>query len=809
MANQFEHLELPVSGEVLPRRLRSSRTTQRDNVRAHGRELIQEADEIIGKFNKRIQESPPTINPKLIFKLELDGNLPDVELGRLGLTVLAQAPGKAIVVFPDEPTLSELRSRLNQYSGIVRGNKYSNLANIASISELEPEDRIGPKLRATPLKEDEVTPLDIELWHLGTRDACFERINEIRDYLANSNNPDVRVTDNYIGTSLCLIRARVDYNSLAELLQVDYVKEIDRRPKPAFEMLNVIRLGLEQVEYDPVIPDDTTGILIIDSGVTQQHPLIGFALGDAQAFPQAFADEDGPEDVDEEFGGHGTAVAGIAIYNDIGECLDTGVFQATARLFSARVTDSNNEYDPDQLLERQFREALTYFIENYPTLKVVNISLGDSDYIYDDGYQFRFAAAIDELAFFYRDRQLVFVLSAGNFWPNLDHDDIVRLYPDYLTSQEARVIDPATSAIGITVGGLSYGAGRNRDLVDENDTDRLVAGTRAWPSPFTRTGSGVDGAIKPEVVDFAGDLLFRKGRVHEYPAQHAGLPTTSKRFSPPDGRLFRTVAGTSFAAPRVANLAARLFNEFPQATSNLIRALIADSARVPDDRPSPLDKMKSWEKNILQIYGYGQPNFERARWSQDNNALLLAEDSVEIDRFKRYTIPPLPPEFFTERGTGYISVTLAYDPPTRHTRYNNYLGVGMKYYLFRNINATQIDEAFRKWTQEEKKELGKDEEILSLTKIGKYSINFMPGVNQRSNGTLQKGLATVSNNSWKYDGQSLHLVVVCLSTPWTPPEIINQRYAVVASIYHDSPNISLYSHLRQFTRVYQQARIRL
>jgi hypothetical protein len=260
------------------------------------------------------------------------------------------------------------------------------------------------------------------------------------------------------------------------------------------------------------------GILIIDSGVMQGHPLIGPALGDAQVFPDSLRARvvGGPEDGDNAQGGHGTAVAGIAIYSDIGQCIEERTFVPSARLFSARVTDDNNCYDEEELLEHQLDEAVSYFVQEYPQVKVINISLGNGDSVTTDAqYQFRFAAAIDDIAYRYRDRQLVFVISAGNYWPDLSGEDQLAGYPEYLlSSNDSRVIDPATSAIAVTVGGLSYGTGRPVQPHMELDTDCMVAGEVGWPSPFTRTGWGLGGAIKPEVVDFAGDQRFSRGRIH-------------------------------------------------------------------------------------------------------------------------------------------------------------------------------------------------------------------------------------------------------------------------------------------------------
>lgn len=315
------------------------------------------------------------------------------------------------------------------------------------------------------------------------------------------------------------------------------------------------------------------------------------------------------------------------------------------------------------------------------------------------------------------------------------------------------------------------------------------------------------------MVDYAGDYRFEQGRIPDpsHPA-YAGLPSTAKDFAPPDGRLFRTVAGTSYAAPRVANLAARLFREFPNASANLVRALIADSATVPDDRPRVLSGQHPWSDSILRVYGYGQPDFTRARWSADNEVLLLAEDTLQLDSFRLYTIPSLPDEFLSSEGRGCISVTLAFDPPTRHTRGDSYLGVSMEFALFRNVDAPAVADAIREWSKEERDGLeGSDLPSLErLAEARRYpvAVNLSPGVNKRKKGTLQRGMVHISSTRWQYDRSPLVLAVIC-QRKWAPEDITDQRYAVVASLRHQNPEVMLHSHVREYARIYQRARARV
>ncbi len=301
-----------------------------------------------------------------------------------------------------------------------------------------------------------------------------------------------------------------------------------------------------------------------------------------------------------------------------------------------------------------------------------------------------------------------------------------------------------------------------------------------------------------------------------FTGQHWGVPTTSASFAPPEGRLFRPLAGTSFAAPKIANLAARLFREFPNASSNLIRALMASSAAVPISRPPSLTDLPHDATEILCTYGYGQPDFDRARWSAENDAMLLAQESIQLDDFALYTLPILPAEFFTTRGVGAITVSLAFDPPTRHTRLNSYLGVTMETHLFRNRTVEQVAESVRAYTREEREAIA-DRQGVELRKVQlprrskmegslPSSVEMSPGVNLRKKGTLQRSRCEISSSRWSYDGSPLVLAVIC-RREWAPETISTQRYAVVVSLTHASGSVHLHEHIRTQLRLTQRVRI--
>jgi hypothetical protein len=814
MPRDRTHLPLPTWSEPLPRRVQGGGAPRapRADRGAHGSTLVEQARSLATDLAQR-RENARGVNPKLVFRLRLTsefGSLSEEQIERYGLGVLAREPGNVVVVFPSTATLEELRRRLNEYAGLgADGYAYGELDAIESIERLTPDDRIGPRLRERPVGADELAPLDIELWHSGYREECRSWVAQLRDRVTGAGG---RLTDAYIGEALCVVRVRASSQTFDELLteDLDFIKEIERPPQPTFEMLDVIRVGADELpEVGADLPDDAVGVLVIDSGVVA-HPLLGAVLGDAQVFPDRLRERivGGAGDGDVA-GGHGTAVCGIAVYGDLGECIASHSFVPGARLFSARVTDDANRYDEDELLEHQLEAAVTYFLDQYPQIHVINISLGNSDSVYREGAkQFRFAAAIDELAYRFRDREVVFVVSAGNYIPEtITDEELLRSYPDYLLQDAgARLLDPATSALALTVGSLSYGAGRRTNGETEDRVDRLVAGEPGHPSPFSRTGFGIGEAIKPEVVDIGGDLRFESGQIRQRVPQWAGIPTTSNEFAA--GRLFRTVAGTSFAAPRVAHLACRLFQEMPGISSNLVRALIADSARVPTSRPASLADKHEADEAILRLYGYGQPDFARARWSSDHEALLVADDVTEVDQFQLYELPSLPPEFLTAEGVGELSVSLAFDPPTRHTRADSYLGITMEVGLFRNLQPDRVAELLRAELAEERAQRGGTRRQ-SVSQLGNtVRVDLKPRVSRRKPGTLQRGTYRLGGANWRYNGESLVLAVTC-RRKWAPVSITSQRFAVVVSISHTNASVPVYEHARQQVELRQRQRARV
>ncbi|HEX9921631.1 MAG TPA: S8 family peptidase, partial [Anaerolineae bacterium] len=432
--------------------------------------------------------------------------------------------------------------------------------------------------------------------------------------------------------------------------------------------------------------------------------------------------------------------------------------------------------------------------QNYPNCRVVNLSLGDEDRrMFGQRRQFNLAALVDELA---RELKLLFVISTGNL-SDFDQYGFPEAYPDYLlddTTDAAKLIDPATAALGLTVGAVTppYGP-LNRYPAD---LFYSPADTR-HPSPFTRVGPGYQGMIKPELVEEGGNII--RDRRAATPDIGGKIITLNPNWLN-EGRMFTVDHGTSLSAPKVAHLAARLFNQYPNRSPNLIKALLLASAQIPHDRPPPLSEIKldtTDERliDLLKVYGYGQPNFERACYSTNRSVVLLRENRIKLNGVDVYYFY-LPPEFIETAGRKQLAVTLVYDPPVNKNRLD-YLGCTLDFRLFKNMG---VEEVVRAYGAIQTEDLADDE---TPEKLQTQEITLHPKSNLRKRGVHQRGIKQYSRQPRLDLDHPLVLAVVCQKR-WIRDDNHRQDYAIAVTLEHQA-EIDLFNRVR--ARIQDRARV--
>jgi hypothetical protein len=623
------------------------------------------------------------VDPKLVLVFELGARVDPDEFRRAGLRILDSSNRRMLVAFSDDPQLAGFMERLDACAAGVppgaRAEPYAGFVDaVDEVRALTPDDRISGALATAVAKSapSEVLRLDAELWHPDDHDLAFDWVTELRQAvaLAGGHVADVHVNDL---AGVILARIYVPADQVRVLAGLDAMAMLDVLPRPA---LTIPQLHASDPDSLPrMLPPrpDAPLVGLIDSGVASAHPLVGPAVVAAESLSPWIADG-------EDRCGHGTMVAGLILHGPVDRALAAGLIQRPlCRILSVAVLDSSNQFPDADLWERDLIEAIEWCAAQ--GAKIINLSVGDDRRALRSPRQLPAAALVDEIA---RRLDLVVVIASGNIRPadylaTIDEECCTRYPSDLLADSGTRVLDPATSALGLTVGGLTDA----RAATGYSSRETLLRkpfGEPGWPSPITRRGPGVGKSVKPELVERGGTLGYETGRIVGNDPE-LGIISTQLAA----GTLLGFESGTSFAAPLVTRIATAVKARHPAFTANMVRALVLLSAKPPTftavlEGGTPADRAEA-ERNLL---GYGQPILAQAIESTSHRAVLIAEATLPMDGVHIYELP-VPSSFFESGGDRGIDIALAFNPRTRQSRLD-YLSNRIDFALFRGMSLDEV-----------------------------------------------------------------------------------------------------------------------
>ena len=775
---ELPHLILPRAEVDLDRRKRPGfgQPVQRNPVQQTAR-LRQAVDDALAT-HARLRTS--IIDPALIVRVRTTGALPEDEWLRAGLVVLGHDETGSVVLFASDADLTEFRARLMAYSeGAPAGQKnpqYNSLiASIEEFGPLRPEDKIGSGLKGDGFEGIEAFALvrdfrlDVELWEFGTQAERLTQADRIGVAIAERSG---EITDRYVGISFTALRVVGTGAVFRWLLEHPLVRVLDFPPEVDLDVAPMIETTVRDLGAIDPPEDDAPLVAILDSGVNNAHPLLEPVVVDRVAVPASLGLSD--------LFGHGSRVSGIAAYGDLRAGLERGSFQSSVRILSGKIVNDQGNLDDSRLVASQVDEVVREL--HGRGCRIFNLSLGDRQSRYNGGKVGQWTAVLDELA---RELDVLFVVAAGNYehQPANGHaEEHLTGYPGYLLTEKSRIFEPATAANALTVGAVAHVAAV-RDDGPGFVGMRPIADV-GEPAPFTCCGPGVNNAQKPDLCDDGGNQLYDGALQRLIRSPESEIVTTHHRYLE---RLFTTAFGTSYAAPLVTHKAALVLQAFPGASANLLRALLANSARIPDASVQRLQGMP--DEAIKSVCGYGLANAEIASTSDTNRVVLYAEDEIGMDRFFVYEVP-IPADFSQVQGERSIRVTLAFDPPTRHSR-AAYLGVEMSFRLVRGKTLEEVREHYRRRNREQE---GPYPELEV-----RYDCKLDFGSTARERGTLQRAALIMRRNPAADYGETYYLVVRC-ERQWFADEFATQRFAVVVELSH-SQDIRLYERVRERVRV--------
>jgi len=374
----------------------------------------------------------------------------------------------------------------------------------------------------------------------------------------------------------------------------------------------IVTLDMEEEEATIDISTPKTGekyttVGILDNGITDIPHLKPWLTEESYtAYPEPYMKKN-----------HGTFVSGVVLYGDKLEGEEWVGIEGVKILDACVFPDTDKEgIDEDELI-RNIQEAIH---AHHEEVKIWNLSISIKRPV--DEYSFSdFAIALDDL----QDRYDVLICkSAGNC------KNFINGRP------KGKIHHGADSVRSIVVGSIAH----KKALLDLAEVDN--------PSPFTRIGRGPSYIIKPEVVHYGGNAGVN---------EEGKLQTTGVKSFGIDGAIKQSV-GTSYSTPRVAALAAGLYQEMEEEFDPLLlKALMIHSSSYSENLTVPSTE----RANQL---GFGKPQSTREiLYNSPSEVTLILRD--EISRGEYIDIMDFPmPDCLVDGDyyTGQVIVTLVYNP---------------------------------------------------------------------------------------------------------------------------------------------------
>ncbi|WP_293677578.1 S8 family peptidase [uncultured Phenylobacterium sp.] len=356
-------------------------------------------------------------------------------------------------------------------------------------------------------------------------------------------------------------------------------------------------------------------ICILDSGATRAHPLIapGLDPADQHSYDNGWGVGDSAH-----WNGHGSSMAGVALYGDLEAALSQGgPVSLTHRLETVKILPPAGQNEP-RLYGAITATGIARAEDHAPRRRRVFCMAVTSDVGLGRGRPSSWSSAVDQLCYGGGDRRRLMVLAAGNLRGDIHATE----YPDRNDLEE--VESPAQAWNPLVVGACT-----DKITITHADYEGWSPVAPAGDlSPASRTSAIWDRQwpIRPDVV-FEGGNFAHDGVNPASAIDDLQLLTTHYR---PNVRLFEAFGDTSGAAALGANLAAGVMVAQPTLWPETVRGLIVQSAEWSTAMRGRFDAAGSQAQKLamLRRYGWGIPNLDRALRSASNDATLMVEDAL-------------------------------------------------------------------------------------------------------------------------------------------------------------------------------------
>ncbi len=371
--------------------------------------------------------------------------------------------------------------------------------------------------------------------------------------------------------------------------------------------------------------DDTgnVSICILDTGINSGHPLLAPVLPESDV--QAVRPHWGIDDHD----GHGTNMAGIAIYGDLQSVLESpNAIELRHKLESVKILPRGQEVNESEAWGVVTKDGIDMAEKQNPhRRRVVCMAVGSASPL-DGGKPTSWSAQIDNLASEAPDNaHRLIVVSAGN----ADVSQNYRYPTDNLTDE---ILDPAQSWNALTVGAFT-----NKIIIEDSKLEGYhPLAPSGGLSPYSTTSltwASNRWPIKPEILLEGGNLaLDPAGNVVN--VDDLMLLTTSRDVNSIAPRHFGLFNATSAATAQASHLAAQIYAEYPEAWPETVRGLLVHSAEWTNTMKHQFltQENRTGYRKLLRTCGYGIPNLNSALHCMRNRLTLVSQEAIQPFKLK-------------------------------------------------------------------------------------------------------------------------------------------------------------------------------
>ncbi len=366
---------------------------------------------------------------------------------------------------------------------------------------------------------------------------------------------------------------------------------------------------VELIKADRLSADKPSRIAILDSGVTNTHPLIKDFLPDARCHSVTLYANNASD-----LHNHGTGLASLVLYGDLTDAIyQQKHVEVYSDLSSVKMIPGVNEPQNDPEMYAAVTEDAIVTGRNDGA--EILCSAVTSKEASKEGIPSSTSAAIDQTIYNDGACDSLMFISAGNIFHTGGVD-----YPDYLHNNP--ISDPAQTWNAITVGAFT----QKVSIQDDRYRDFTAIAPSDGISPFSRTSTQWGKfLIKPEILMEGGNGVLSGNSIDA--ADDLSLVCADAK---PLMRKFTSINATSAATAMAARLAGKIKQTNPNLSPLSIRALLVHSANWTDKMLELFTENGELNKKaLLHSCGYGVPDESKAIASRDSYVTFIAEDTIQ------------------------------------------------------------------------------------------------------------------------------------------------------------------------------------